>query len=63
MSKNRNRRVSGNCTQNRWYNITNFKWNNDPWDDYGWNFSHGNLPNNKWRSYRTWKHNRKTHYK
>lgn len=63
MSKNRNRTATKNCTQNRWYNIADFHWKFDPWDDYGYSWHHGNLPNHKWREFRTWKHNRKTQYK
>lgn len=63
MSKNRNRTATKNCTQNRWYNITDFHWKFDPWDDYGYSWHHGDLSNHKWRSYKTWKHNRKTKYK
>lgn len=64
MSKNRNRKATKCCTQNRWYNIAVFKKTNDPYDDYGWNFHHNkNIPNHKWREFRTWKYNRKTQYK
>ena len=63
MSINRNRCSTEKCTQNRWYKITDLKWKNSPWDDYGWNFHHGNMPNHKWREYKTWKYNRKNSYK
>lgn len=34
------------------------------WDeDYSWSRSGHKFPNYKWRSYKTWKHNRKTKYK
>jgi hypothetical protein len=31
--------------------------------DWGWNFNHGDVENHKWRSYRTWKHSRRTQWK
>ena len=34
------------------------------WDeDYSWSRAGGEFPNYKWRSYRTWKHNRKRQWK
>ena len=43
----------------RWMNIYGY----DMWE-WGCNFRHGdNMENHKWRSYRTWKHNRKTRWK
>ena len=32
------------------------------WED-GWTWRHGNLPNHKWREFKTWKHNRKNQWK
>jgi hypothetical protein len=62
MSKKRSKlsKVESNKEYNciRWMEIYGF----NMWD-YGYNFSHGNIENHKWREFKTWKHNRKTQYK
>lgn len=36
----------------------------DPYNEEGWSWNHNiNLPNHKWREYRTWKYSRKTRWK
>lgn len=59
MSKNRNRAKLNKATSNAEYNRKHLKMLYPPWDEYDWTWNHGNMPNHKWRSYRTWKHNRK----
>lgn len=73
MSTNRNRTASKDCDQNRWYNIADFKWKDDPWDDdyychypkyrRGYKNPIKNIFGRKVREYRTWKYNRKKQYK
>ena len=63
MSKNRNRTKLNKVSNNKEYNRTHLKILYPPWDEYDWTWKHGNLPNHKWRSYKTWKHNRKTQWR
>jgi hypothetical protein len=63
MSKNRNRAKLNKALSNNEYNRIQLKELYPPWDEYDWTWHHGNMPNHKWRSYKTWKHNRKTKYK
>jgi hypothetical protein len=64
MSKNRNRAKLNKAKSSKeykcllWWSV----YGRDYWD-WGWNFSYGDFPNHKWRSYKTWKHNRKTQWK
>ena len=64
MSVNTNRAKLNKAQTNKEYN--RIRWNiiyeHDIWD-WGWNFNHGEISNRKWRSYRTWKHNRNTQWK
>jgi hypothetical protein len=62
-AKRKNGKVAKSTTHNKEYKIITApdKYECD-WD-YGWNFNHGNLPNHKWREFRTWKHSRKTQWK
>lgn len=64
MSVNTNRAKLKKAKTNKEYNCILWMdhYGFDMWD-WGWNFSHGDLENHKWRSYRTWKHNRKTKWK
>ena len=63
MSKNYNRAHFSKAHDNKTYRKLMLKWYYPPYYDEGWNWHHGNLPNHKWREYKTWKHNRKTKFK
>lgn len=63
MSVNRNRALFNKAHDNQEYRRIFLKWWYPPYYDEGWTWHHGNLPNHKWREYRTWKHNRKTQWK
>lgn len=64
MSKNLNRAKLKKAKTSKEYNCIRWMliYGYDMWD-YGYNFNHGDMENHKWRSYRTWKHNRKTKWK
>ena len=49
-------------TTNHEYNVIFIMINNDPWYE-GYNDNHHGQSHNKLRSYKSWKHNRKTQYK
>ena len=63
MSTNRNRAQLNKAINGREYLIIINLIEYPPYweDDYNW--WHGDLPNYKWREYKTWKHNRKTQWK
>ena len=63
MSKNRNRARLNKAHNTREYGIVLNLIHYPPYSDYDWSWWHGDLPNHKWRSYKTWKHNRKTRWK
>ena len=56
-------KVSQKTTHNKEYKIVTNPNIFEPDWDYGWNFNHGDLPNHKWREFKSWKHNRKTQWK
>lgn len=63
MSKNRNRAKLTKTKDNKEYNRTLLKLLYPPYYEECWTWHHGNLPNHKWREFKTWKHNRKKKYK
>jgi len=63
MSKNRNRAKLNKAENSKAYNRTLLKWLYPPYYEEGWSWHHGDLPNHKWREFKTWKHNRKTKYR
>lgn len=63
MSKNINRARFNKAINNSDYRKLFLQWHYPPYYEEGWNWTHGVLPNHKWRSYRSWKHNRKTQWK
>jgi hypothetical protein len=63
MSKNYNRAKFNKAHNNKEYRKIILKWYYPPYYEEGWTWNHGDLPNHKWREYKTWKHNRKTKYK
>lgn len=62
MSVNRNRAKLYKAIDNREYHILFLKWLFPPYNEDGWSWKR-NIPNHKYREFRTWKHNRKTQYK
>lgn len=62
MSTNYNRAITKNCTNNSEYKKVQLKINYPPYWDEGDNLIKG-LYSCQYRSYKTWKHNRKTQYK
>ena len=63
MSKNRNRARLNKTNTSKEYKCELILILYPPYDDYNWSWHGRNMPNHKWRSYKTWKHNRKTKYK
>ena len=65
MSINRNRAKLNKANNSNEYGNILFNILYPPyWDeDYSWSRANRKFPNYKWRSYRTWKHNRKTQWK
>ncbi len=62
MSINRNRAKLNKANNGREYWIILNLMDYPPFCEYD-KWHHGDVPNYKWRSYKTWKHNRKTQYK
>jgi len=65
MSTNRNRAYLEKAEDGHTYHKYWIKLLYPPyWDeDYSWSRANRKFPNYKWRSYRTWKYNRKTKWK
>jgi len=63
MSTNRNRAKLNKAKDSKEFNVTLLKWLYPPYCEEGYTWHHGNLPNHKWREFKTWKHNRKTQWK
>lgn len=63
MSKNYNRAKLNRANDNHHYQILFLKFEYGYYYEEGWTWRNSNLPNHKWRSYRTWKHNRKKQFK
>ena len=58
-----NRTRAKNCLNNKEYKIKSWIIDPDPyWEDGSWCWK-TNIPNDKRRSWRSWKYNRKTQYK
>ena len=62
MSKNRNRAILDKAIDNRDYRKIFLKWMYPPYYEEGWTWRR-NIPNHKYREFRTWKHNRKKQHK
>lgn len=63
MSKNTNRAKLNKAITNSDYRKILLMELYPPYYDEGYTWRHGDLPNHKWREWRTWKYNRKTQYK
>jgi len=63
MSKNRNRAKLYKAKDGFEYNRLLLKMLYPPYYDEGWNRRIIKFPNHKYRSYKTWKYNRKTKWK
>jgi hypothetical protein len=63
MSKNRNRAKLNKANNSKEYGIIFDLINYPPYSEYDWSWKYGDFPNHKWRSYKTWKHNRKNQWK
>ena len=61
MSINTNRAKLSKAHNSHEYKIIAYF--DDPWGEEWVTWHHGDLPNHKWREYKTWKHHRKTQYK
>ena len=62
MSKKFNRQVTKNAINNYEYHRLFIQYSCDPWYE-GYNDNHHGQSNNKLRSYKSWKYNRKKQYK
>lgn len=62
MSKNRNRAKLKKAKTNHEYRVLYLRDLYPPYSDYDWNWKH-KFPLYKGRSYKTWKHTRKTQWK
>ena len=64
MSKKRNRGKLKKAKSSKEYNTIHWMdiYGYYMWD-WGWNWKYEDFPNHKARSYKTWKHNRKTQWK
>ena len=63
MSKNINRARLSKAHNNNEYRKILLNYYYPPYSEEWVTWHHGNLPNHKWREYKTWKHNRKTRWK
>lgn len=63
MSKNKNRTKLNKAITNSDYRKILIRELYPPYYDEGYKWRHGNLPNHKWREWRTWKYHRKNQYK
>lgn len=63
MSKNRNRKKLDKAMNSKEYNVIMNLMEYPPYCEYDVYWKHGDLPNYKFRAYKTWKHNRKKQYK
>jgi hypothetical protein len=63
MSKNRNRAKLDKANDNREYRRKFLQYEYPTYSEYDWTWKHGDFPNHKWRSYKTWKYNRKNKWK
>lgn len=63
MSINRNRAKLNKSNNGREYWIILNLIDYPPFCEYDVTWHHGDLPNYKWRSYKTWKHHRKNQWK
>jgi hypothetical protein len=62
MSKHRNRAKLNKANDNQEYRRKFLQYEYPMYYDECWHYKKG-LLTHKWRSYKTWKHNRKTQYK
>jgi hypothetical protein len=63
MSRNRNRAKLNKANNGREYEIILNSILYPVYSEYDHTWWHGDLSNDKWRSYKSWKHNRKTKFK
>jgi hypothetical protein len=63
MSKNRNRAKLNKATTSKHYQAILIAMLFPSYWDEGLRWQHPNIPNHKYRSYKTWKYNRKTKWK
>ena len=63
MSKNYNRARFKKARNNQQYRKLYLMWLYPPYYDEGWTWRNPNLPNHKWREFRTWKHTRRNQWK
>ncbi len=63
MSKNRNRAKLNKANNSKEYVIILNLIQYPPYSEFDSSWWHGDLSNHKWRSYKTWKHNRKKRWK
>ena len=63
MSRNRNRAKLNKANNGREYEIILNSILYPVYSEYDYTWWHGDLSNDKWRSYKSWKHNRKTKFK